>query len=311
MRMSDVETVGRFCPPHYFYGPGELAKASEKYTDEIIVAGGIYGNLEALNTLRSFNLPSKNVVLGGDFNWFNISPDLFEEVNLKAMEFTTILGNVEMELVSPTDNVGCGCAYPESVPEIEVSNSNQIMTALQSTSEKFITILDQLEQRPKYARFNIGSLRVLIVHGDTESLSGWSFSRESLPLVKESTQYTDLLNRSNADVIACSHTCLPAIKLLTHAENTKLIINNGAAGMPNFKGELFGLATRFGTNPSNQYKSVWSTRIDDVFIDLIKIQYDQSRFMDQFTRTWAPGSAAHTSYFGRLTSGTQIPLDDL
>ena len=97
--MPDVETVGRFCPPHYFYGPGELAKASEKCTDEIIVAGGVYGNLEALNTLRSFNLPCKNVVLGGDFNWFNISPDLFEEVNLKAMECTTILGNVEMELV--------------------------------------------------------------------------------------------------------------------------------------------------------------------------------------------------------------------
>ncbi|MEK9697603.1 MAG: hypothetical protein VW270_17695, partial [Candidatus Poseidoniales archaeon] len=200
--MSDVETVGRFCPPHYFYGPGELAKASEKHTDEIIVAGGIYGNLEALNTLRSFNLPSKNVVLGGDFNWFNISPDLFEEVNLKAMEFTTILGNVEMELVSPTDNVGCGCAYPESVPEIEVSNSNQIMAALQSTSEKFTTILAQLEQCPKYARFNIGSLRVLIVHGDTESLSGWSFSREKRPHGCATTPKNTPRNKYQAQEIA-------------------------------------------------------------------------------------------------------------
>jgi hypothetical protein len=309
--MPGVETAGRFCPPHYFYGPEELAKTNEKYTDEIIVAGGIYGNVEALNALKSFNLPSKNVVLGGDFNWFNISPDLFEEVNLKAMEFTTILGNVETELVSPTDNVGCGCAYPESVPEIEVSNSNEIMTALQSTSKKFTKILEKLKQRPKYARFKIGSLRVLIVHGDTKSLSGWSFSRESLNHGREDAYYADLLTRSNADVIACSHTCLPASKLVKHSENTKLIINNGAAGMPNFKGELFGLATRFGAKPSNQYKTIWSTQIDDVFIDLIKIEYDQSRFMDQFTRTWAPGSAAHTSYFGRLTSGTQIPLDHL
>ena len=167
--MPDVETVGRFCPPHYFYGSEELAKASEKCADEIIVVGGIYGNLEALNTLRSFNLPSKNVVLGGDFNWFNISPDLFEEVNLKAMEFTTILGNVEMELVSPTDNVGCGCAYPESVPEIEVSNSNEIMTALQSTSEKYTTILEQLlitqmEQVFLWLQMQVMSTHPLLVH---------------------------------------------------------------------------------------------------------------------------------------------------
>jgi hypothetical protein len=80
------------------------------------------------------------------------------------------------------------------------------------------------------------------------------------------------------------------------------IINNGAAGMPNFSGLRGGLISRIATTPS-PHRRCYGIARDGIFIDALPIDYDHDRFLDRFLARWPRGSAAHASYVQRLTSG--------
>jgi hypothetical protein len=80
------------------------------------------------------------------------------------------------------------------------------------------------------------------------------------------------------------------------------IINNGAAGMPNFSGLPFGVISRIATTPS-PHRPLYGIVRDGVHIDAIPISYDGEGFLSRFLARWTEGSAAHVSYFQRITAG--------
>ena len=87
---------------------------------------------------------------------------------------------------------------------------------------------------------------------------------------------------ANVRVFASTHSRLPVLQRFAGA---RALVDNGAAGMPNFRGTGFGLATR------------------------ISIRYDSEAWLGEFLAQWPEGSDAHRSYFSRLRDGPQHTLE--
>ena len=86
------------------------------------------------------------------------------------------------------------------------------------------------------------------------------------------------------------------------------IINNGAAGMPNFSGSRVGLVSRIATT-SSPHRPLYGIVRDGVHIDAIPLDYDNDGFLDRFLDRWPTGSAAHASYFPRIMAGPPYALE--
>jgi hypothetical protein len=105
------------------------------------------------------------------------------------------------------------------------------------------------------------------------------------------------------DAFACTHTCLPAMRRFETARGSGVVANNGAAGMPNVAGTRYGLLTRISVEPYRGPELVYGTGAGGVFIDALRIDYDDARWMRRFLASWPEGSSAHASYLCRMREG--------
>lgn len=80
------------------------------------------------------------------------------------------------------------------------------------------------------------------------------------------------------------------------------VVNNGAAGMPNFKDDLAGLCTRISTTPS-PHPVLHETRVAGAYVALVPVRFDAERWRAEFLAQWPVGSAAKLSYFQRIIAG--------
>ena len=55
-----MNNPGRFCPAHYGYAPGDFARAVDFVADTLIVVGGLYGNLAALDAAQALLPPASH-----------------------------------------------------------------------------------------------------------------------------------------------------------------------------------------------------------------------------------------------------------
>src|SRR5204862_8010697 len=85
------------------------------------------------------------------------------------------------------------------------------------------------------------------------------------------------------------------------------IINNGAAGMPNFRQSNFGLMSRIATRPSPHLRLYGSVR-GGVHVDAIPLEFDNPLYIKRFLDRWPDGSAAHASYFQRVAAGPDFTV---
>ncbi len=205
-------------------------------------------------------------------------------------------GNVETELAMPHDGAGCGCGYPDWVDGETVERSNRILERLRATATR--TPLDAIAALPMHLVAQVGNARVAIVHGDADTLSGWAFSQEALSTSEGLREAEKAAVETHAEIIASSHTCLPVLQRFSDG---RVLANNGAAGMPNFRGELYGIATRIALQPAK--KSLYGIRCGDVFVDAVALRYDVAAWQKRFLDQWPAGSDAYVSYWSRLRQG--------
>ncbi len=298
---------GRFCPSHYHYGARALATAPAFSTETLIVAGGLYGNPEALSALETLAAAhDADLVFNGDFHWFDSEPGTFDAIQRRVLAQRAIAGNVEAELAEPS-GAGCGCAYPSCVDDMAVNRANMIMQQLQGTV--LPAQRAQLAHLPYHTAASVGSHRVAIIHGDPESLAGWGLDVDALGPGDETTeeQLRTWFRQADADVFACSHTCLPHARTLEVDGKRRAIINNGAAGMPNFRGDHRGIVTRIATTASPH--ALYRASLNGLAIEAIALDYDRDSWIERFERWWPSGSPAHRAYFERLTAGPAFDLD--
>lgn len=302
---------GRICPIRYRYGPAAIARAPEREADALYVIGGLYGNLPALEAVEAMAAAESGPVtlcFNGDFNWFNVDEAGFRAVNERVLRHDAILGNVEAELGEASDAAGCGCAYPASVDAAVVARSNRIHAALKTTAARHPDLLARLGGLPMVARYRVGRLRVGVVHGDADALAGWRFDVAALDDPREEGWRDAAFALSDVDAFASTHTCLPALRRYGPG-GSKLVVNNGAAGMPNAAGTRFGIITRIGVRHS-PHAPLYGCAVHEVFVDALPVRYDAARWREEFLCNWPPGTPAWESYFGRIASGPDFRLQD-
>lgn len=305
--------AGRSCPLHYRYRPTVFARPAEAVCEVLYVVGGLYGNafaLEAVLALFDREAGVKHLVFNGDFNWFDTDPATFERLNRQVLGFDALRGNVETELAASehadgAPDAGCGCAYPDWVGDAAVGHSNAIMRALRCTASGFPEIGARLAALPMHRRVDVGGVRVAVVHGDAESLAGWGFAQEHLREAEYRRQARRWFEAAQVDLFACSHTCLPVFHGLPMAGRTfmPVVLNNGAAGMPNFIGRAEGLLTRIAVHPFAGPGRRFGLVQGGLHLDAVDITFDTSRWQRRFLADWPETSDAHASYWQRISQG--------
>lgn len=311
---------GRVCPLRYRYGASAIARAETRHAQTLYVVGGLYGNVPALDEIeRMANAEqatggvAPTLCFNGDFNWFNVADDRFAEINRRVLAHDAIVGNVEAEFDSAVDDAGCGCAYPDSVDAGVVERSNRIHAQLKATARRHPELAATIARLPMYARYQVGDCRIGVVHGDADSLAGWRFDVEALDDVAASGWLRSVFAQADVDVFASTHTCLPAMRtfaLALAAKKTAVVphagegwvVNNGAAGMPNFSGDYGGLCTRIGVLPS-PHPAVHEGRIGNAYVALLPVRFHETGWHAEFLAQWPEGSAAWTSYWKRIRQG--------
>ena len=297
--------AGRFCPAHYGYAPVGFARASDFAADTLIVVGGLYGNraaLDAAEVLLGAEAGDARLAFNGDFHWFDVDPTDFAAVDARVLRHIALRGNVETELAGDDASAGCGCAYPDDVSDDEVARSNAILERLRRTAQSLAGARQRLGALPMNRVAAVGGLRVGLVHGDAESLAGWRFSREALDKPEAAVWLNAVRQASEIDVFASSHTCLPALRQFVLPAGALTVVNNGAAGMPNFAGALHGVATRISTRPAPG-PTLYGLRHGALHIDAVALPYDPQAWRAQFLRDWPQGSPAHDAYWRRIAGG--------
>lgn len=297
---------GRSCPLHYRYAPTVFATPAAVACEVLYVVGGVYGNEWALNavlTALEAEAGATHLVFNGDFNWFNVEPELFQRLNARVLCWSATRGNVETELGAPSTAAGCGCAYPPWVEDGVVARSNAIMDRLRQTAARFPALQAQLTALPMWQRIDVGATRVAVVHGDAEGLAGWGFAQEVLREVSHLSQVRHWFAQAQVDIFASSHTCLPILQRLEVDGAPKLIANNGAAGLPNFAGTQYGVLTRIATRPYEGPLRCYGVQTPGVYVDALALHYDQAAWTQHFLAQWPVGSDAHTSYWARIQQG--------
>ena len=303
--------AGRTCPIAYRYGAQALRSVPEQAADTLYVIGGLYGNLPALDAIlemarREPRPPT--LCFNGDFNWFNVDDAGFVAINQAVLAHDATLGNVEVELFAAGDEVGCGCAYPDRVDAAVVERSNRIHARLKRTAQGHPELLDRLARLPMVRRYRVGDCATGVVHGDAESLSGWRFDVAALDDSANRSWIASAFAEADVDVFACTHTCLPALRQFANGARSRLVINNGAAGMSNFRGNCAGLLTRIGIDRS-PHPALYGAEIAGTCIDALQVDYDQVRWQKYFLGNWPAASPAYLSYFSRITEGPDFLVE--
>jgi len=299
---------GRACPLSYRYGPAAFRAAPALEVDTLWVAGGLYGNpyaLERLMEVYAREPGSKALVFNGDFHWFDVHASQFRAIQASVEKFAALRGNVETELAAPAEGAGCGCGYPDWVDDGTVTRSNAILEKLRGTAASCPDALPTLAALPMHLVARVGSVRVGVVHGDAESLAGWAFSQEALARPEGVEAARRAFSQAGVQIFASSHTCLP---VLQRVAGEGLIANNGAAGMPNFRGTRYGMATRISVRPSKQ--TVYFQEQNDVHVEAVALDYDHDAWERCFLAQWPAGSEAHRSYYERITRGPGYGVDE-
>ena len=189
-----------------------------------------------------------------------------------------------------------------------VERSNRIHARLKATARRYPDILAQLDTLPLFKRYRVGYKAVGVVHGDAESLAGWMFDATAMDEPENKCKIPGLFGRSQVDIFASTHTCLPALRRFKLAQGHHgVVVNNGAAGMPNFRDKPGGLLTRISMHPS-PHPGLYGERLDGVFIDSLQINYDRALWQASFLTNWPPGSDAYQSYFSRIVHGPDYTL---
>ena len=321
MRGVEREAVaGRICPASYSYSPSSFARPPELRAEVLYIVGGLYGNRFALAEIERMaerETVETHIVFNGDFHWFDADANAFVHIDNTVARYIALRGNVETELSGDDDANGCGCAYPEAVPDADVERSNAILKRLRESARHADALMPGLRKRlaglPMHLVAEVGDSRIGIVHGDGWALAGWRFAHDSLHNPERAAAMNALFEQAALDGFASTHTCLPALKVFDTPLGERFVVNNGAAGMPNFTNTRYGLITRLAATPLPPALSptrVYGADAAGVYVDALAVRFDASAWDAEFERMWPKLSPAYLSYRHRIVNGPDFSVDE-
>ena len=304
--------AGRVCPIDYHIPSDAFAGDPARTCDVLYVVGGLYGNpfaLEAVKDMVAHEDGDVLVVFNGDMHWFDKTAENFDAleqaVATAGERFVPLVGNVEAELRRQVDvGVGCGCAYPDCTSDEAVSRSNRIHKMLSIAVDEHPELKEVLAGRPATMLVGVAGRKVGITHGDEKLIGGWDCSRESLQDVLRQDELDRFMAANDLDVFATTHTCSPVA--LTMARGA--VINNGAAGLPNFAGQRYGLLVRIAETAHPD--ALFGCNLEGLFVEAVPVRYDRDAHLAWFDELWDACSPAAISYRDRIVNGPDDRLAD-
>jgi hypothetical protein len=312
---------GRSCPIDYRYRPRALLVAPALEADVLWIVGGLYGNTEALASLQSLvdadaaaSAARVEVVANGDFHWFDADPADFATIQAGVGRWHGMRGNVETELAREDvadDDPGCGCGYPDAVPQEDVDRSNAMIVRLRATARQ-LGAGPALGALPMLRRARVAGLRVGIVHGDDRALAGWRLAHDTLD-ASRAEGLDEAFDEAGIDLLASSHTCLPVAASFASARSGRMlaVVNNGAAGMANFARTTHGVVTRVaraGLPAPRGARVLYRAELGGCEVAALAVDFDAARWLERFDTQWPAGSPAERSYRARILRGPSHTL---
>lgn len=290
------------CPLNYRIPADALNGPPASQTHVLYVVGGLYGNRFALDAIEMFATAETEpveIVVNGDAHWLNARTDDVGALDRRLARYPAIKGNVEAELARGAGSAGCGCSYPFDTDPGVIKRSDAIMATLQCAAESLPGVRARCGALPQTLVVAVGAARVGIVHGDTTSISGWAFARESLDAPGQRASLREMLSVCNVDILTSTHTGRPAMRKLRTGSRARLLANNGAAGIGHFPGEPCGIITRIATYPA-PFASLYGAVVDGVYAEAVAVRFERERVLTWFDSIWPSGSPAAIDYRPRL-----------
>ncbi len=189
-------------------------------TGELLVFGGVYSNLQALQAVSAFaktrGILAQNIICTGDIVGYCADPtaciELVQEWGIHA-----IAGNVEMNIRDGLED--CGCNFDEN-SRCDLFSRIWYPYAFQQSSQGAVEYMHAL---PEYLTFRLGGATVLVVHGNYGNTSEFVWRSSDWKAIKGSA-----FAKTGADVVLAGHAGVP----FAHEQEGKLWLNSGALGMP-------------------------------------------------------------------------------
>ena len=186
---------------------------------ELLVFGGPYSNLQALEALKVVaeekGISSDRIICTGDILGYCAQPN-------EAIEFIRdwgiygIAGNVELQVRNDED--ACGCNFEEGSRCDLFSKSwyPYVQQTIKQVNKEW------LYELPEFAAFEYAGKAVFVLHGGLTDTSQFVFKSTPWDTKKE------IIEEVNEDVVIAGHCGLP----FNSTQNGKHWLNPGVIGMP-------------------------------------------------------------------------------
>lgn len=202
----------------------EKIKYIGKLSGKILLFGGVYSNLQALQALISVaekeNIAPGNCISTGDIVGYCAQPE--ETIQFfKNWKARSIAGNVEIQLRGNSDHCGCDFTKGSRCDAFSQLWYPFSKSKLKDDSINFIKTL------PECIQFTYAGKTCTVIHGSYFNTSEFIF--KSTPWEQKHSNF----EATNSNVIIAGHSGLP----FNQYQNNLLWLNPGVIGMPSNDGE--------------------------------------------------------------------------
>lgn len=255
-----------------------MTKDLGKKEGKILVFGGSYSNLHALQALKAeaeqMAIPSDNIFCTGDIVAYCAFPE--ESIQfVKDWGIHVIAGNVEYSLRDDEDD--CGCNFGEG-SNCEISSKSWFSYAKSQVSQDSIQYLKTL---PQFIQFQYDGKKHFVLHGSYFNTSQFIFKST------EWSNKADNFLATRAHVILAGHCGIP----FSDVYNGCTWINAGVIGMP--------------ANDGNT--STWYTILDRDQHSFRQLIYDHNAASFEMNNRSLPGAYAETLITGIWDNCDMLP----
>ena len=188
-------------------------------SERILVFGGPYGNLEALQALfaeaEKLGVVAEHTICTGDIVAYCADP-LATANFIRDKNIRVIAGNCEQSLAADSGN--CGCGFEDG------SDCDVLSQAWFSYCESQIKaeIKEWFSDLPDHLRFRFGGQDFAVVHGSPTHISEFVFASDP------EEQFENHIRKANVNCMIGGHSGLPFTKVM----GNQCWHNPGVIGMP-------------------------------------------------------------------------------
>ena len=188
-------------------------------TEQLLIFGGPYGNLEALQALiaeaERLGVKTQHMICTGDIAAYCADP--LETASLiRNSDIRVIQGNCEQSLAAESGDCGCGFEEGSACAVLSATWLSYCQSEINTEVKEWFSAL------PQHLRFRFGGRNFVVVHGSPSNISEFIFA--SAP----AEQLSEHIQNANVDCIIGGHCGLPFTKVM----NDYCWHNPGVIGMP-------------------------------------------------------------------------------